>query len=485
MTDESYEVAIKERAYTELGASGLRRWGGYVDEEFLPALKGKKAVAIYREMADNDPIVGAMLFAVEKLLRQTEWRVESASQEWEDLVAQNFLEECMNDMSHTWSDLIAEILSMLPYGWSWHEVVYKRRLGDVKNPMFRSKFNDGLIGWRKMPIRSQDTLHEWIFDEDGGVKGLKQLAPPDYKSVEIPIAKSLLFRTTVHKNNPEGRSILRNAYRPWYFKKRIEEIEGIGIERDLAGLPVAKIPAEFTKPNASEDKKQVYEAYKKLVRQVRRDEQEGLVLPQEYDENGNELYSFELLSTGGSRQLDVGAVIERYDQRIAMSILADFILVGHEKVGSYALNVSKTGIFRQALNSILDSIADVFNRYAVPRLFEVNNWQLDRYPELAHSEVDPPDISELGQFIQQVTGAGMALFPDPELEAFVRQAAKLPEKSPEVEMMQAQEKAHQEAMAMEQSAMQAEAMGQMPAPVGGGGPPEPPGADEENGNPFI
>lgn len=464
MAESSSEVAIKQRAYAELGSSGLRRWGGYVDEEFLPQLRGKKAVAVYREMSENDPIVGAMLFAIEKLLRTANWRVEPASQEWEDLVAANFVEECMDDMSHTWSDFIAEILSMLIYGWSWHEVVYKRRMGDVRNPMFRSKFNDGMIGWRKMPIRAQETLHEWVFDEDGGVKALTQLAPPDYKNVTIPIERSLLFRPSTHKNNPEGRSILRNAYRPWYFKKRIEEIEGIGIERDLAGLPVAKIPAEFTKPTASDDKKAVYEAYKKLVRQVRRDEQEGLVLPMEYDQNGKELYTFELLSTGGSRQIDVGSVVERYDNRIAMTVLADFILVGHEQTGSYALNVSKTGVFRTALNSFMDSITEVLNRYAIPRLFAVNQWEMSAYPEFVHSEVDPPDLSELGEFIAKITGAGMTMFPDPDLEGFIREAAKLPEKSPEVEMMQEQQRQEQQAMQMEMAAQAPEEPGPPPPP---------------------
>jgi hypothetical protein len=37
----------------------------------------------------------------------------------------------MDDMSHTWDDMISEILTMLVYGWSWHEIVYKKRVGPV------------------------------------------------------------------------------------------------------------------------------------------------------------------------------------------------------------------------------------------------------------------------------------------------------------------------------------------------------------------
>jgi hypothetical protein len=432
---------VVKRKFSELGSTGLKRWGGQVDEEFLPQLRGPRAAKVYREMRDNDPVVGAVVFAVDMLLRQISWRTEPASQDWEDLKAEQLLKDCMEDMSHTWEDMISEILSMLPYGWSWHEVIYKRRIGDVRNPQFRSRFNDGLIGWRKMPIRSQDTMVDWVFDEDGGVQALKQQAPPDLKEVTIPIGKSLLFRASSHKNNPEGRSILRNAYRPWYFKKRLEEIEGIGIERDLAGLPVVYLPAEMLSPSASKDDKTTVEMFKRLVRNVRRDEQEGLVLPIQYDEETKQpLYKFELVNSGGTRSINIDGAITRYEQRIAMTILADFILLGHEQVGSYALSVNKTGIFRTALNSWAQSIAEVFNRHEIPRLFALNGWDhLNDFPKVVPGEVDPPDLKELGAFIQQISGSGMTLFPDPDLEDFIRQAAKLPEKGEDAEWMQQQE----------------------------------------------
>jgi hypothetical protein len=440
----------------ELGQTGLRRWGGYVDEEFLPQLRGRKSIQIYKEMSENDPMVGSLLWAIDKLIRGVTWRVDSASSSPEDQLAAQFVEECMDDMSHTWDDLVSEILSMLVYGWSWHEVVYKRRGGNVRNPSLRSKYDDGMIGWRKMPIRSQETLLEWEFDDDGGVQSMIQLAPPDYKKATIPIAKSLLFRTALHKSNPEGRSILRTAYRPWYFKKRIEEIEAIGIERDLAGLPMATIPAEFLSAAPGTKEWKTAEAFKKMVRSVRRDEMEGLVIPQAYDEETqNPLYSFELLSSGGARNFNTDQIIQRYEQRILMTVLADFILVGHQDTGSYALHTDKTGIFRSSLNSFAVAIANVLNRYELPRLFALNGWNLRALPEIKPSDVDAPDLTELGGFIGAMTQAGMTFFPDPELEEFIRSAAKLPQKSEETIMLQAQAEAQRVAQEAAYNAMQA------------------------------
>ena len=87
-------------------------------------------------------------------------------------------------------------------------------------------------------IPKQGYICPWEYDDSDNLIGMTQQPPPDYGLFTIPMSKAMLFRTESVKDNPEGRSILRNAYRSWYFKRRIQEIEAIGIERDLAGLPV-------------------------------------------------------------------------------------------------------------------------------------------------------------------------------------------------------------------------------------------------------
>lgn len=411
--------------FLELGSTGLRRFGGYVVEEFLPALRGRKAAEIYREMRENDAIINAMLFAIEHLARQVTWRVDAASQDLEDTTTADFVNTCLEDMSTTWADLLAEILSFLAYGWHWGEIVYKRRLGEQRDPTMRSKHTDGLIGWRKIATRAQDSLLHWAFDDEGGTQAMVQLAPPKYQTVTIPMDKSLLFRPTTWKNNPEGRSLLRGAYRSWWYLKRMQEYEAIGLERDLAGYPVAQMLADPSgRPlgpdiwaNTPEARAQK-QAIETFIRSVRRDEQEGAVIPSWMD--------FKLLSTGSRRQYDTGGIIVRYEQRIAMTVLADFILVGHEGTGSFALSENKSRLFGLALMSFLDAIAETVNRHALPRLLALNGWAGRKLPKLNHGNVDIPDLAALGDFIAKVAGAGMVLFPEPELEAALLSAAKLP-----------------------------------------------------------
>lgn len=412
--------------FSVLGSSGLERYDGLIYEEFLPQLQHENGIRIYKEMQDNDNIVGATLFAIDNLIRQTNWRFEPFSEEQADIEAAEFMDEVIQDMSMSWQDTISSILSFLPFGWSYHEIVYKRRLGDNKDPSKKSRFNDGKIGIRKIAVRSQDSLDKWEFDEDGGIKGLWQIPPPAFNSIFIPIEKALLFRTTTNKNNPEGKSILRNAYRSWYFKKNIENIEAIGLERDLAGLPIAFVPPEILNPNASTQEKNILSAIKDIVQNVRNDEQAGIVFPQVFDDNGNKLYDFQLLSSGGRRQFDTNSIINRYDQRIAMTVLADFVLLGSQQVGSFALSSDKTKIFSVALGAWLDSIAAIVNRHLTPRLFALNGMDTSRLPMLVHGDVESIELSELGEYISKLAGAGAPLFPNQELENFLLQVAGLP-----------------------------------------------------------
>lgn len=412
--------------FAEIGATGLNRWGGVIEEEWLSELKGVKKWKTIKEMRHNDPIVGAVLFAIDMLIRQVQWNIEAASEEDEDQERKEFVEQCMMDMNNSWESTISEILSFLPFGFSYHEIVYKRRMGPGDDPSKRSQFSDGKIGWRKLPIRAQDTLEEWVLDENGGIKGMIQNPAPDYQLKEIPIEKALLFRTTMHKNNPEGMSVLRNAFRPWFFKRRIEEIEGIGIERDLAGLPVMYVPARILSGNANATDAAILRECKKVVTNIRRDEQEGIVMPNERDNSGHRLYELELLSTGGTRQFDTNKIINRYDQRIAMTVLADFILLGHEKVGSFALSDNKTSLFAVAIKAWLDEIKGVFNQHAIPRLFKINGMSLENMPELTYGDIETPDLGKLAEYISKLSASGADLFPDDELENHLREIAGLP-----------------------------------------------------------
>jgi hypothetical protein len=375
-------------------------------------------------MNDNDPVVGAMLFGFDKIIGRLDWHVEPCEDTPRAHTYAQFVQSCMDDMSDSWDATLSSILSMLPYGWSLHELVYKVRAGDSADPSRRSKYDDYRVGWRKWAVRAQETLQQWMFDEHGGIQGMIQNAPQGGLA-RIPIDKALLFRTTTNRNNPEGRSLLRNAYRPWWYKHRIEETEAVGIERDLAGLPVAWVPPEILSTNATPAERALLASITEIIQNVKRNEQEGVVWPNAYDENGHRLYDLTLLSAAGTRQFDTNTIIQRYDQRIAMSLLSDFILLGSDRVGSFALGASKIDLWTMAVDAIAKSIAEVVNTHAIPRLLKLNGMDTAMSPLLVYGEVSHVDLVEIATYVKSLTDAGV-IVPDAALDAHMRELASLP-----------------------------------------------------------
>ncbi len=583
-----------DASFTEIGSSGLKQYGGFVRDEFIPALQGDSGMRVWREMYDNDAVVGSIVFAIQMLVRKVEWRVEppeaasvedivqarlkekadalarQQQKQQQDLMAAQaglaanasgssptalgpdgkpaqpgqgnqpprppgasfarpagntpprhapinpsqspgdarpqppannqpvtksrvrtalsfiykaasggggatggiqpsdvdqqepidpetqepmefpigagpmdppspeelkglelavLVETCLHDMTDSWADLLSQIVTEVVYGFAFHEIVYKKRVGtNLANPAQSSRFNDGRIGWAALAGRAQETRFRWEFDDQGHVLGMWQLAPPKYQMKYIPLGKALLFRTTAYKNNPEGRSLFRSAYRAWSFKRRIEEIEAIGVERDLAGMPMARVPYNMLTPTATPAEKAALDAIKTLVRNLRRNEQEGIVFPNVFDvDTKQNLYDLTLLGSGSTRrQFDTNAIIQRYEQRIAMTVLAEFITLGMDGMGARSLGDTKVDLFTSALEALLDSIADVFNSQGIPRLMAMNNEDPAMSPTLTYGKLTQVSLPELAAFVTAMTGAGFDMAGDEQLEDALRDQAGLP-----------------------------------------------------------
>tara|TARA_R100001510_G_C7656584_1_gene216756 strand:- start:2856 stop:4205 length:1350 start_codon:yes stop_codon:yes gene_type:complete len=424
-----------------MGSTGLKDYAGHIYEEWLPELSGDKAVKIYQEMADNDPLIGGLLFMVKTLCRQVNWEIQAAGDTPDAEAVAEFVRGCLfEDMERPWTDTLSEILSFLTYGFSVHEIVYKVRKGpDEDDKRFRSRFTDGRIGWRGFPIRSQDTIWTWDLDpKDGELKGITQQAPPSFTTVYIPADKLLHFRTEMHKNNPEGRSILRNAYTSYWYKKRIMSIESIGVSRNLAGIPVWQVPPEMMDANASAAEKATLEAFKDMVQRVSKDAYQGLVIPAEVNVDGSPTgFKLSLLTGGGDKPMDVDGIIKRHESRILISCAAEFLLLGMDKVGSFALSSNKTALFAQAIGNFMTTIADIINNEAIPKLMQLNGFPESTWPKLTYADIEAPEVQEMATALSALVSSGI-ITPDDRLEDFVREFADLPQVETETERAPAQ-----------------------------------------------
>ena len=392
---------MKTPSAKAIGKTGLRHWNGVIDEEYLAELRGSRWRRAVERMQD-DSILAASLLAIDLLIRQVTWTVTGDDEE-----TAVFVDEARKGMEKSWDETISEILTFLPWGFDVQEIIYRRD-------------GNGRVVWEDWSIRSQDTLESWKFDDKGKVKAVEQVAAPDYRSVPIPADKFLLFRTTARKGNPEGRSVLRGAYDAWYYARHLKRIQAMGIELDITGVPLARIPAEVIAAAGEQ-----YDSYINLVANLRMDEQAGAVIPSDRDESGNLLYDLTLLSSNSSKMIDAEPVIDRYQREKAMALLTDLIMLGHGKTGTYALAETKQDMLANALNAYMEMIAETVNKYAIPRLLRYSGIQ-ENFPKLGFSRIENVNLEQLGLFVKRLADSGFDWSKDEAIDAYLRQQADMP-----------------------------------------------------------
>lgn len=446
MTDKKVSKKESEKIKSpskSIGVDGYKISSGFVHEEFLYKLQGPQGRKVYREMMDNDATIGAILYAIELVIRSVNFKIKPAIEEdSESMEKAELVEGMFNDMCQPFENVVSEALTMLGFGWSTLEMVFKRRDGMGKaDGEANSKYDDGLIGIKKLASRAQETLDKWEHDEDGRIKGMWQNHPNGGDTIYLPIDKLLHFATLKRKNNPEGKSVLRNAYTSWYRLKNIQHIEAIGIERELAGLPVVKIPADAMLDDSAEGK-QVVQRYLKIARDLKFNEQAGILIPSDtYEDSDGKptsipRVSVELLASSGTRAIDTDKIVARYERNIGRSVLADFLFLG-DGSGSYALSEDKTQLFITSLQTYLKVIASEFNCKLIPTIWMLNGFDYKYMPTFEFDDVVKADLEKLGSYLQSIAATGVILSDDLETENHLRQRAGLPmrDKDPLTDML--------------------------------------------------
>lgn len=414
----------------EIGVTGLDVTAGYVRADPDYKLQGTQGIEQYDLMRHTDSTVSSVVTALSLPVREASWRVNPASSAGPDIEAAEHVESCMHDMSFSWDDFLTEVCTMFPFGWAWLEWTLKRRMGpNPRGGKAASEYSDGRVGFKKIALRAQTSLFNWDVDDDTGkLYGMVQMTPK--KTVTIPLSKSFLFRTTKELNNPEGFSVLRPSHRPWTYKKTIERIEAIGIQRAMQGLPVVKLIAGATREGSGVTGTSTEERARAIIQHLYDNTMLGVIEDEDME------FRFEAPDMRGIAQ-DSGRVIQRYDEAIARSTLAMYILLGSRERGSYALAKELGDLFFLSVQGFIDSISQTFSQWAVPVLFRYNAFPgITGYPEVTTSVNRRIDLAALADFVNKSVGS-MVITPDPELERHLRELADFPPQA--IQLTEAQE----------------------------------------------
>lgn len=414
--------AAKVDMFTVEGVNGLREFAGIIWEEPEPKLRGPEGMRLYGRMA-RAPILAAGLHAIDTVVRGIEWEVTPAQEKDQaepspeaQEIADWFREMLFDSPAQAWADFVSEALSFCEYGYSLFEEIFERR-------------DDGRIGIADIQPRPQESIASWVFSERQELQAARQHDPAKGREAIIPMEKCLHFVLKPRKRNPEGTSLIRGAYASWKRMERLKLIEDIGIERDLTGVPVMYIPAAVM----ADDKLKA--TYSKLVRDIRFNEQAGVLLPSDPWKNekgeiipGAKAYELTLLSSSNTRSVTLQPVLDRCEAEMGRLLLTDFLLLGGGR-GAYALSKDKTDLFQRSMKALLAVISGTSSLKLIGRVCALNGIPQNLWPKMKAGDPSPDDLQALASYVQTLTSAGVPLFPDDELENELRRKGQLPTKT--------------------------------------------------------
>jgi hypothetical protein len=381
----------------EIGASGMSKYSVGIYAEYLSELRGQTGLRMFRKMR-NDAQVNGMLQVAKTPVLAARWFVEPSSTSAEDKKIAEFIWNNLTRwLNVSWSELIQEALYMLDYGHYVFEVVWDTKVVD----------GEELLVWKKFSPRHPLEIYEWDYDPEGGPNGI--MYGHDHKF--IPISKLLVFTKNKEAGDMQGVSVLRGAYKHWFFKEQLYQIDAIQKERHGIGIPIIVLPPGFTK----EDKAKAHE----IGENLRTNERAHVVIPPNW--------SIEFAKIEG-QPVDALESAKHHGDMLFENVMANFML------SSLSINSpaeTQEQMFLRGTRYIAEIIRDVFNFYAIPQLVRWNFGDEVEPPQLHVRRVgDTTDWRTISFAMRNFAGM-KALVPDDALETWVREEMDLPNADPE------------------------------------------------------
>jgi hypothetical protein len=397
----------------ELGYTSMSPWTAWTREERIPELRDKQGIRKWYDLKRNDGTVRGSLRLLKTPIQAAHWFFDPASDSALDKNIAKFVEENLfENLNVDWSQVLDDVLLMFDYGYMAFEKVWD--------------FNqDGKAVLKKLAPRHPLDIQEWIFDDRGGPAGIvmEPFVPYGNQSGSgfapgfpfptspaelatslgqfIPISKLVIFSLEPEAGDLRGISVLRSAYKHWYYKDTLYKIDAIQKERHGIGVPVIVLPPGFT----ADDKKLADE----LGRNLRTNDRAHIVIPSNWQ------IMFAKLE---GQPVSAVESIDHHNDQIKANILANFM--DSDNAGDNALDM-----FFKSTRYLAMSISNIFNRFVIRELVD-KNFKRGKYPKLRARRIGEwNDLRTLSFAIRNFVGAGL-ITPDDPLEASLREESDLP-----------------------------------------------------------
>lgn len=405
----------KTRPFAEMGVSGTAVWGGYVQvKERSPDWIGRQKYITSTELAVNTSIVAAGVHYFLNLVAYPKWTVRPSDDDDEEAVElAEFVDEVLNKMMTPWYKVVRRAAMYRFHGFGVQEWTAKIR-------------DDGLIGFKDIEARPQHTIEQWDVDVDGSVMGVWQRSPQTGALLGLPRRKLMYLVEDTLTDSPEGLGLFRHMADPYQRLKMLQELEIRAYERDMRGIPIARMP--LAKINEAveqgvmtqDDAAALISDMESLTQLQVKQSNTGLILDsvpyfsQSADGpqvSGVPQWGFELLAGGGVGHAEIAGAIDRLQREMARMIGVEHLMMG-DVGGNRSLAEDKSRNLYLIANSVLKYAASQAEHDIINPLWFLNGFDWEKKPTLETEDVTFKNADAITAALNKMASSGAVLAPN-------------------------------------------------------------------------
>ena len=406
--------------FQESGVAGYQIYGGYlVRNEKNPKLVGQNRFVEAQEILSNISIIAASVRYFLNLVAKPQWKVEPADESSEAKAIAEFIDEVINSMETNWSRNVRRSGMYRYHGYGIQEWVAKKR-------------DDGKIGLADIEVRPWNTIERWDIDPKGNILGVEQHDRQTGGRYYIPRKKIIYFVDDLFTDNPEGQGWFRSLIEPADRMRAYLEIEQLGFQRDMSGIPIGRAPlqemnAKIGKPKPGggvytpEDiAAQITGLQNFIQMEVKKNNTSVLLDSATYKDTGADgskttsvlKWGLDLLTGKSESMPEMGAAIERLTYEMARIMGTESILIGQSGGGSLALSRDKSQNLYLMVNSTVIDMAESFERDLIHPICQMNGFDEKLWPSLTAEDVAFRDVEAVAATLRDMATAGAVLSPE-------------------------------------------------------------------------
>ena len=387
-------------------------------------LRLPKAFNTYRRMLEDEAIGGGISL-IQNLANKTPYSLEphkdSSEAEIKLVKALNTSLRNLEGMNQV--EFLNYILSLISYGHSMFEMVFKREEGSLVYKTF-SPIHP--INIKKYVYdRNVLTSLELNPSENDGIIENKVISEKSIKGEKV-----LMFKINSDLDNPLGRSLLSRCYAPWKKKQIVGEYELISVAKNLSGVMKIEAPSEYINDyqnNPQSDNARALEDLMNQAELMHAGKSSMVVVASDTNDTGGRLFNMTTVGNKDGNEVDTNAIMNRLDNAMLMTLYTDILSLGQGSGGSFALSDSKTTLLTLFIDSLFNTISASFQE-AIKRAYILNGIKpKTEYAKLTFAPVEQLDWEAFTRGWQRLIQS-KAVVMDDKLEEFLRERGKAPAK---------------------------------------------------------